>query len=1119
MNCPHCEHTNPDDSLFCEGCGGKLSHACASCGTQQSAGARFCRKCGAGLTGDPPPAPPPERDPRAYTPKHLADKILQSKSALEGERKQVTVLFADVKGSMELAGQLDPEVWHGILERFFAILTDGVHRFEGTVNQYTGDGIMALFGAPIAHEDHAQRACYAALHLRAALRQYAEELKRTRSLGFAARIGLNSGEVVVGAIGDDLRMDYTAQGHTVGLAARMEQLADPGAVYVTQHTAALVAGFFDLRDLGLFEVKGLREPLHVHTLEGVGQLRTRLDVSRARGFTRFVGRAREMQVLETARDQAIDGHGQVVGVVGEAGVGKSRLCAEFVDRCRAQGIAVHTAHCLSHGKTMAFLPLLELLRALFDVSDRDGDREARRKIAGELTLLDDRLRDTLPLVLDFLGVADPERPAPKMDPEARQQQLQGFVHAFVQARPEPAVLLIDDLHWIDAGSDTFVAQIVEAVRATRTMLLVNFRPEYHAEWTGRSYYQQLPMMPLGPEAIRELLTDLLGDDPSVAALHEVIPERSGGSPFFMEEVVQSMVEAGTLEGSRGAYRLVTAPGNLVVPATVQAVLAARIDRLPDTAKHVLQAASVVGKTFGDNAVQAVVPLPATDIAEAMRHLIGAELIYEHALFPEREYSFKHPLTQEVAYQSQLSDRRADTHRAVARQLAALPTETLDERAALIAHHWHEAGEKEESAGWYLRAAQWATGRAPADALRYWRKVRGLVAELPESAQTRQWGTLACIQLLHQGWRQGGVSLDEAPTLFRDGSELAKRDGDAGLHALITMAYSVALGMAGRVDDWIRHSEEALHLAEQMGSEVLQIAVLTSLVPAEEFRGDCQRAIDLAERGIALTRRDPSEAEDLLGYSPYLFLTSFRGTALAAVGRTTEAREHLRRALSLARERGDVVAESTTLSFLVTLANLTGESAGTVTHGRVAVKIATRVGLMQQLGALGILGQAATLEEDWSQAVSILEHCRALEQKNPGYRIVESRTLSHLALAYAGAGNAAARATAEEGVAVARAHGTVRYEIDAQLALARVLLASGDAGDRPTINAALTRAEECVNESGARAFLPIVMEERGRLSFLAGDEAAAARQLRDAHRLYEEIGATGHAARLAKELAL
>jgi class 3 adenylate cyclase len=504
----------------------------------------------------------------------------------------VTVLFADVKGSLELAEQVDPEEWHAILNRFFQILADGVHRFEGTVNQYTGDGIMALFGAPIAHEDHAQRACYAALHLRDELRGYADELRVERSLSFSTRIGLNSGEVVVGKIGDDLRMDYTAQGSTVGLAARMEQLAEPGKILLTEHTARLASGYFQTRDLGATAVRGLREPLQISELEGVGALRSRFDLSRARGLARFVGRDDDMRTLEAALERGREGTGQVVGVVAEAGVGKSRLCYEFLERCRARGLRVNEGRAVAHGKNIPFLPILRIFRAYFGITDQDGDRRAREKVAGRLLLLDEGFREVLPVLFEFFGVADPERPAPPMDPEARQRQLFAVLRRLVQRDDAegPAVTLIEDLHWIDAGSEAYLEQWVEAISGGRGLLLVNFRPEYRAGWMQKSYYHQLPLLPLGIEATRELLEDLLGSDPSTARLAETIQARTEGNPFFTEEVVQSLVESGHLEGRKGSYRLVTPVERLEVPDSVHALLAARIDRLAEREKRLLQTA-------------------------------------------------------------------------------------------------------------------------------------------------------------------------------------------------------------------------------------------------------------------------------------------------------------------------------------------------------------------------------------------------------------------------------------------------------------------------------------------------------------------------------------------------
>ena len=450
MRCTSCGSENREGRKFCAGCGAALALACAACGAGNQPGERFCGECGKPLLEAAKSAPPP--DPRSYTPKHLAEKILQSRSALEGERKQVTVLFADVKGSMDLAEQVDPEEWHKIMDRFFAILGDGIHRFEGTINQYTGDGVMALFGAPIAHEDHAERACYAALHLRDQLRPYADELRIARGLSFSVRMGINSGEVVVGKIGEDLRMDYTAQGHTVGLAQRMEALAEAGRIYLTEHTAKLAGGYFALRDLGASRIKGVSEPLHVFELEGIGTLRTRLDVARARGFSRFVGRQEEMATLEAALTRTLAGQGQVVGVVAVAGTGKSRLCTEFTAHCRTRGIQVAEAHCPTIGKSVPFLPLLALLRDLFGIAENDSAHEARRKIAGELMLSGRDVHEIVPLVFDFLGVRDPDRAVPSMDPEARKEKLLAFVRHLVQARSarEALLIFVDDAHWIDS---------------------------------------------------------------------------------------------------------------------------------------------------------------------------------------------------------------------------------------------------------------------------------------------------------------------------------------------------------------------------------------------------------------------------------------------------------------------------------------------------------------------------------------------------------------------------------------------------------------------------------------------------------------------------------------------
>jgi class 3 adenylate cyclase len=493
------------------------------------------------------------------TPTHLADKIRQSKFTLQGERKQVTVLFADVQGSMDLEEQMDPETWSQIMQSFFRILAEGVERFEGFVDKFTGDGIMALFGAPISHEDHAKRACYAALHLRDELARYTTEVKRTHGVTFSTRMGLNSGEVVVGKISDDLRMDYTAQGHTVGLAQRMETLASPDTCYLTSATASLAGGYFTLDDLGEFPVKGVTAPVHIFSLIGIGAARSRFDVSRSRGLSRFVGRGDEMHVLASALARAKEGDAQVVGIVGDAGLGKSRLCFEFLERCRAEGLMTYETAGVAYGKATPLVPILKLFRQFFGITDQDSAITARERIAGRLLLADEKLRDSLALTFDFVGYPDPDNPAPKMDAEVRQRQMFDIVRRVTQARAqkETQVVLLEDLHWFDGASAAYLEPLIESAVGTRTFYVLNFRPEFRAPWMGKSYYIQLPLGPLGPGAIRELLDALLGRDPSTKGLAEAIHPRTAGNPFFTEEVIQNLIETGKLQGSKGAYKLVT----------------------------------------------------------------------------------------------------------------------------------------------------------------------------------------------------------------------------------------------------------------------------------------------------------------------------------------------------------------------------------------------------------------------------------------------------------------------------------------------------------------------------------------------------------------------------------
>ena len=620
MKCARCQHDNEASAKFCEECAAPLTRQCAQCSRQLSPTAKFCPECAhpAGATSGHPATAARFGSPEAYTPKHLAERILTSKAALEGERKQVTVLFADLKGSMELLADRDPEDARKLLDPVLDRMMEAVHRYEGTVNQVMGDGIMALFGAPLAHEDHAVRACYAALRMQESLKRYADDTRRSHGVEVQIRVGLNSGEVVVRSVGSDLRMDYTAVGQTTHLAARMEQLAPPGTVRLTGETVRLAEGYVEVRSLGPIPVKGLPDPIEVFELTGAGTARTRLQAAALRGLTRFVGRDAEVEHLRRVLGQAAAGRGQVVAIVGEAGVGKSRLVYEFTHSHRVQEWLILDASSVSYGKATSYLPVIDLLKGYFKIGERDDHREMRDKVLGRVLGLDRALESLLLPLLALLDVPIEDPAWQNLDPPQRRQRTLDAVKRLLlrESQLQPLLVVFEDLHWVDGETQAFLDSFVESLPAAAILLAVNYRPEYQHGWGRKTYYRQLRIDPLPPESAEELLTTLLGEHPSVGPLRRVLIGRTEGNPLFLEESVRALVETSALVGERGGYRLVKAPETIQVPATVQAILAARIDRLPAEHKRLLQAASVVGKDVAFLLLQAIADLDTADLRAA-----------------------------------------------------------------------------------------------------------------------------------------------------------------------------------------------------------------------------------------------------------------------------------------------------------------------------------------------------------------------------------------------------------------------------------------------------------------------------------------------------------------------
>src|SRR5438128_813391 len=593
----------------------------------------------------PAPTPPPAAGPAplAYTPPYLVEKILTTRSALEGERKQVTILFADLKGSTELIRDLDPEAAQKLLDPALQRMMDAVHRFEGTVNQVLGDGIMALFGAPIAHEDHALRACYAALAMQAEMRRYAEEVRRTQGLEVQLRVGLNSGDVVVRTIGNDLHMDYSAVGQTTHLAARMEQLATPGTIRLPAATLRLVEGLVRVTALGPMPVKSLAEPVDVFELVGATPVRRRLQAAVARGLTRFVGRDQELAALMQALAQAGRGQGQLVALLGEAGVGKSRLVYELVHSHTTQGWRVLESASVSYGRATPYFPVIDLLKRYAHLDDADDVRTIRAKMTGQVLTLDETLQETLLALLALLDALPADSPFRQLDPaQRRQRTLTALKRVLLrESQVQPLLLVFEDLHWIDTETPALLDSLVESLPTAHIPLPGNHRPEYQHGWGSKTYYTQLRLDPLPPASAAAVLQALLGDDPGLAPLTSLLIARTAGNPFFLEESVSTLVETGVLVGEPGAYRLAQPLHSIQVPASVQAVLAARIDRLPPEAKRLLQTAAVIGTEVPYPLLAVIADLSDTDLHRHLSTLQAAEFLYETRLFPELAYTFKH----------------------------------------------------------------------------------------------------------------------------------------------------------------------------------------------------------------------------------------------------------------------------------------------------------------------------------------------------------------------------------------------------------------------------------------------------------------------------------------------
>jgi class 3 adenylate cyclase/predicted ATPase len=848
MICSNCGAENPTGLKFCEQCATPFKKLCTQCGFENSATARFCGECATSLSAA---APELGTQPGTIPTVRLLPKEAEA-AALDGERKTVTALFADIKGSTEMMRDLDPEEARAIVDPALRLMIDAVHRYDGYVVQSTGDGIFALFGAPIANEDHPQRAVHAALAARDDLRRRGDDLRKQGRAGVEIRIGINTGEVVMRSVQTGGHTEYSPVGHVINLASRMQGVAPADGIVVSEETRRLVEGYFELRSLGPTEVKGVAGPINVFEVMATGASRGHFDVAAQRGLTLFVGRERELQQIQRALGLAMDGNGQIVAVMAEAGTGKSRLFHEFKATLRFGG-KVLEAYSVSHGKASAWLPVLELLRRYFVIQDGDDAARRRDKVHGTLTTLDLALDETLPYLFVLLGIQDTHDPIAQMDPQVKRQRTLDAIRSIVlrESMNQPMVVIFEDLHWIDEQTQALLDLLADSIAAAKILLLVNYRPEYSDQWNSKTYYSRIRLNPLGDANGAAMIAALLGEGVELKPLKRLVIERTGGNPFFIEEFVQALFDEGALIRN-GAVKVVRSLSQLRLPTTVQGILAERIDRQPVEQKQLLQTLSVIGRESSLGLIRQMISTTHAQLEPMLADLRADEFIYVQPTATGIEYIFKHALTQEVAYNSLLIERRKQLHERAGQALESIFGEQLDDHLTQLAHHYSHSDNINKAVEYLGRAGQQALQRsAHDDPIRGLNAAIDLLQTLPDSPERLE---------------------RELPLQLALGSVLSAIKGWSAPE--VERAY-------------IRARE----LCERLGDRPELFSVLFGLRTVYYIRGEGRMSYELSQQ---LLRRAQSESDP----THLLLAHTALGSACLDMGELVAAKEHKETAISL-----------------------------------------------------------------------------------------------------------------------------------------------------------------------------------------------------------------------------
>ncbi|MFZ0889772.1 MAG: adenylate/guanylate cyclase domain-containing protein [Candidatus Binataceae bacterium] len=1078
MHCSSCNADNPEGLKFCEQCGAPFKRRCAKCGFENSPAARFCGKCGAALSESAAPRPPSSAA-RIETPEPaLRVRPEATDDIPEGERKTVTALFADIKGSMELMEDLDPEEARAIVDPALKLMIDAAHHYDGYIVQSTGDGVFALFGAPVAHEDHPQRALYAALRMQEEVKRYAEKLRAEKGVNVQVRVGVTTGEVVVRSIKTgDAHTEYTPIGHSISLASRLQALAAPGSIAISENVRELVEGYFVLKALGPARIKGVSEPVNVHEVTGLGPLRTRLQRSASRGLSKFVGRQAEMEAMKRALELTKAGHGQIVAAMAEAGVGKSRLFHEFKAIVRS-GAAIAEAFSVSHGKASPYLPVIELLKSYFEITSEDDARRRREKVTGRLLTLDRTLGDALPHLFALLGIVEGEDPLAQMDAQIRRRRTFEALKRLVlrESFNQPVVIIFEDLHWIDSETQAFLNLLADGIANARVLMLLNYRPEYRHEWSNRTYYTQLRLDPLGRESADEMLTELLGDTPAIAPLKRLIADRTQGNPFFIEEMVRALFEEGAL-ARKVEVQLVKPLDQIRVPATVQAVLAARIDRLAAEDKALLHTLAVLGTEFPLSLVKHVAGVPDQELERMLSDLQLAEFIFEQPALPEVEYVFKHALTQEVAYNSVLVGRRRLLHERVARAIEELYPDRLEDHLAELAHHYGRSANVAKALEYQRLAGQQAHRRfAHAEAIIHLTAALQLLKNLPDDEERARQELRLQLTLVEAATAITGPAADEVGAALTRARELCTRLGDTRRLFPVLLGLRFFYFFKSQWQNDLETSQQLVALAEREPQPSRLIWAHTMLGFSLYFHGRLGAARAHLEQAVALIPAIPERTsfavEDprtealwtlghvlwVLGFPDQALTQSQQAVALARkLGRPYPLATAYAAACILRGDRGDVAGVGEAANALATLAAEHGFALWTaqamywrgwclVEKGMVEEGISEVQRALAGQRDVGSVSWVGTLREAYRRLGRFEEALAALEESEvrapPLVASELRRTKAQLLLEAGRCSTREAEDQFREAIGTARGQGAKSYELRATTSLARLLAKQG-----------------------------------------------------------------------------